>query len=162
MRLRPIAESDFKDVLTWSRDSAFCEANGWPDDRSTEELQRWWSHCVNNVDKDFLRLGIELNGELIGYADLASIENGTAELGIAIGKSAVWGKGVGAQAAVHIMEYGVKKFNLHTFYAETHEANVRSRRMLEKLKFKEMRRDGFEVYQEEESRLIQYRLLMNE
>ncbi|KIL42784.1 hypothetical protein KP77_34140 [Jeotgalibacillus alimentarius] len=158
MRVRSINEEDFKDVLTWSRDSVFCEANGWQSNRKIDELQRWWRHCVNNAEKGFLRMGVELNGELIGYADLASIDNGSAELGIAIGKSAVWGKGIGAQAAGLIIEYGVEELNLHTFYAETHEANVRSRRMLEKLKFREVSRDGVEVYLGKESCLIQYAL----
>ena len=86
IKVRPLSIDDFKNVLNWSKDDTFCSANGWEINRSEEELYRWWLHCVNHESEDFIRLGIELEERLIGYADLACIKDNTAELGIAIGE----------------------------------------------------------------------------
>ena len=112
---------------------------------------------VNIAKNDFIRMGIEMNKQLIGYVDLACIKDNTAELGIAIGESLLWGKGIGFNAALNMIEYGAKKLEITIFYAETHETNIRCRNMLEKLGFKEISRNGFEEYLGEKEQLIQYR-----
>jgi ribosomal-protein-alanine N-acetyltransferase len=119
---------------------------------------KWWQHCVNNISEDFIRLGIELENRLIGYADLACIKGNTAELGIAIGESSLWGKGIGFNASICMMDYASKHLGITVYNAETHETNFRSRKMLEKIGFKEVSRIGSEEYLGTESQLIQYRI----
>jgi len=58
---------------------------------------------------------------------------------------------------VCMMDYA-KKLGITTFKAETHEANVRTRKMLEKIGFKEISRIGCEDYQGKNNQLIQYSL----
>ncbi|MFD1032518.1 GNAT family N-acetyltransferase [Metaplanococcus flavidus] len=158
IKLRPLSLNDYETVLQWSKDDSFCSANGWELNRSPEELYGWWLHCINNTAEDFIRMGIEFNGKLVGYADLAGVEGNTAELGIAIGDSELWGRGIGLNAARLMMEYAKRKFHITTFDAETNEANIRSQKMLEKLGFKEISRAGSEEYSGVKSLLIQYRL----
>lgn len=57
-----------------------------------------------------------------------------------------------------MMDYAFKKLGITVFNAETHEANIRSRKMLEKLEFIEISRIGIEEYFGTENELIQYRL----
>jgi len=58
IKLRSLANDDYKSVLNWSRDDSFCSANGWETIRnSEEELYKWWLKCVNNVAEDFIRNG---------------------------------------------------------------------------------------------------------
>lgn len=159
IKIRPIAEEDFNTVLGWRQDEDFCKANDWESNRR-EELWEWWLNCVNNTSEDFLRLGIECNEKLIGYIDLSSIKGNTAELGIAIGDSGLWGKGIGQHAALLAMDYGSESLGITAFDAETHQDNLRSRKMLEKLGFKEISREGFEEYQGRKNRLIQYELVL--
>lgn len=159
IRVRPLTMDDYEAVLKWSKDVAFCSANGWELNRRPEELHRWWLMCVENAVGDFIRMGIDCNGEMIGYADLAGIEDNTAELGIAIGESGLWGKGIGSHAATSIMQYAAEKLGITIFTAETNEANARSRKMLEKIGFKVISRSGSEEYMGVESSLIQYRLM---
>ncbi|WP_257391451.1 GNAT family N-acetyltransferase [Cytobacillus gottheilii] len=158
MKIRPITMNDYKYVLNWSTDEVFCHANGWQMDRKPEELYDWWLNQVYTSSIEFVRLGIEHEGRLIGYGDLADMKNHTAELGIAIGDSTLWGQGIGTKAAAELMEYGLKKFGITTYMAETHENNKRSRKMLEKVGFQETSRNGKEEYLGEDVRLIQYRL----
>jgi [ribosomal protein S5]-alanine N-acetyltransferase len=158
IKIRPLMLEDYKMVLNWSQDVDFCFANGWEQNRIDEELSRWWLNCVNNKKEDFIRMGIEFNDELIGYADLACIKGNTAEVGIAIGESKLWGKGIGYYSLVCMMDYASKKLGITVFNAETHETNSRSRKMLEKIGFKEMSKIGCEEYLGAETQLIQYRL----
>ncbi|WP_252502378.1 GNAT family N-acetyltransferase [Sporosarcina sp. Marseille-Q4943] len=156
--LRPLRIADYETVLIWSKDDLFCSANGWELNRNEEELYDWWIRCVNNKAEDFIRMGIEFNGKFIGYADLANIVGNTAEIGIAIGESSLWGKGIGYHSTLSLMKYASSNLGITVFNAETHETNTRSRKMLHKLGFEEVSRIGSEEYIGAETQLIQYRL----
>ncbi|WP_033542055.1 GNAT family N-acetyltransferase [Planococcus sp. CAU13] len=158
IRIRPLTMDDYEAVLKWSKDDIFCSANGWEMNRTPEELHIWWRMCVENIVEDFLRMGIECDGKLIGYADLAGIQDGSAELGIAIGESGLWGKGIGSRAAQALMDFAAEKLCITVFTAETNEANMRSRKMLEKIGFAEVGRVGREEYMGMDGLLIQYKL----
>ncbi|XEC96653.1 GNAT family N-acetyltransferase [Paenibacillus tarimensis] len=156
MKVRPLSITDFECVLSWSKDEVFCTSNGWRK-RSDEEIRQWWVQCVNNVSDNYIRKGIEYRGRFIGYADLANIKDNTAEFGIAIGESALWGKGLGFFAGKSIIEYASSK-DIQVLYAETHETNNRSRNLLGNLGFIEISRNGSEKYLGTETQLIQYKL----
>ena len=151
--------NDYACVLSWSQDEIFCEANQWEFNRNPEEIYQWWLKCVNNTKEDFVRMAITFNEKMIGYTDLANIKDGSAELGIAIGESTLWGQGIGVEAALCTLQFASTQLGVTTFEAETHETNIRSRRMLEKIGFEEMSRIGFEEYLGVHSQLIQYRFV---
>src|SRR5699024_397588 len=109
LKLRPIVLNDFKTILEWSQNDTFCKANGWDLNRDREELYIWWENLVNRPPEGFLRLAIEQESQLIGYADLATVKEDTAELGVAIGESELWGKGLGSKAAELMISYGTKE-----------------------------------------------------
>lgn len=161
IKIRPISISDYEAVLKWSQNEIFCSANQWQLNRDSNEVYSWWLKCVNNTSENFIRLGIEFDGKLIGYADLANITNNSAELGIAIGESTLWGKGIRFEAVQQIMEFASRNFGIKIFEVEKHETNIRSRKMLDKIGFEEISRVGLKTYLGENSRLIQYRLNFN-
>lgn len=160
IELRPITKEDFTNVLEWSRDEYFCEANGWETNRNHDELFNWWLNCVNNDAVNFIRLGIDYENRIVGYTDLVSVSGNSAELGIAIGDSSLWGRGLGYTAALHMIDYGSKELRIDIFYAETHKNNVRSQRLLEKLGFLEIGSDSYEEYPEGQIQVIQYELVL--
>lgn len=156
IKIRPITEEDYDYVLKWSKNDKFCLANDWEINRNEQELYKWWLYCVNDLPEDVIRMGIELENKLIGYADLASIVGNTAELGIAIGESTLWGKGIGFKSSVRMMDYASSNFGITIFNAETHETNIRAKKMLDRMGFKEISRNGSEEYLGVETKLIQY------
>lgn len=97
-------------------------------------------------------------GRLIGYVDVVLINDVTAEIGIAIGERNLWGKGIGTSSILKLMDYASKELGIKIFKAETHEANTRSRNMLEKIGFREIDRDGTDNYLGLDSCLIRYKL----
>ncbi|TYS54428.1 GNAT family N-acetyltransferase [Sutcliffiella horikoshii] len=157
IQLRALQIEDFPVVVKWSKDHAFCLANGWETGRNEDELFSWWHNCVHNHSHNFLRLGIEFESRLIGYADLANINSISSEISIAIGESRAWGHGVGTNALKQLIVYATVKFRTQVFDAETHETNMRSRKMLKKLGFTEISRIGSEEYMGKGTQLIQYR-----
>ncbi|MFD1929578.1 GNAT family N-acetyltransferase [Sporosarcina siberiensis] len=162
IRIRPITIEDFGFVLKWSTNDRFCLANDWDINRNEQELYKWWLHCVSNLSEDFIRMGIEIENKLIGYVDLAYIQDNSAELGIAVGESALWGKGIGFNSSIRMIDYASAHFGITVFKAETHETNIRARRMLERIGFKEVSRIGSEEYLDIETKLIQYKLALME
>ena len=62
-------------------------------------------------------------------------------MGIAIGESSLWGKGIEFKFVICMMNYAVKRFGITNYNAEKHAANLRSRKMLEKIGFKEIKQD---------------------
>ncbi|GAB3059104.1 GNAT family N-acetyltransferase [Salinicoccus sesuvii] len=160
--LRPLYHSDFPNVLKWTKDKAFCHANGWALDRSEVELRQWWSNQVDNRDKTFSRKGIEVKGKLIGYIDIALLDKDIAELGIAIGERMLWGKGIGPKVVRHAMDIAHKDLGIITFNAETHEKNTRARNMLKKLDFKEIDSDESEEQFGPSNGTIMYQLKLEE
>ncbi|WP_231495835.1 GNAT family N-acetyltransferase [Paucisalibacillus sp. EB02] len=159
--IRPLSIDDFEEVLNWSKNDAFCIANDWELNRNSDELYDWWQRCVNHNTSDFIRLGIEWRNRLIGYADLANIKGNTAEFGVAIGESTLWGRGLGFHAANQFLDYVAMKYKISIVNAETHVTNLRSKGMLEKLGFQEISRIGFEKYKGVETQLIQYQLILS-
>ena len=160
IQLRALRLNDFGRVVQWSRDVEFCLANGWQPSIEEEELYQWWANCVNGKTENFLRVGIEQEGLLIGYVDLADIRYGTAELGIAIGEKSFWGKGIGTAAATKLLSYAKETLGITKVFAETHKTNIRSRKMLQKLGFQEISRHGTDFYCGEETPLIQFHKLL--
>lgn len=135
MHLRPLIFEDFHEVKKWSQDPTFCEANDWPVNRNENELSAWWLRCVEMDSSTFLRLGIDYQDRLIGYVDLAEQTETSTELGIAIGDSTLWQKGIGTRAAQLAIEYASKQLGIHLIKAETAVHNIRAQKMLERLGF---------------------------
>lgn len=161
IKLRPLIMNDFEQVVKWSKDDTFCSANDWDKNRIEQELYKWWNHCVHSDFKDFIRLGIELDEMLIGYADLAHIKEHSAELGIAIGDSTLWGQGIGFVSSICMMNYAFQHLDITIFHAETHETNHRARKMLDRIGFKEVSKIGHEEYLGIETKLVQYSISFN-
>lgn len=134
--LRPLTLDDLDSIVQWSRDDAFCRANGWNVERVPAEVRSHWTRLIEEPPENFVRLGVEVEGNLVGYADLADIRQGQAELGIAIGDSARWGTGLGTAAAVAMLRYGFEQVGLHEIRGTTHETNVRSIALLQKIGFR--------------------------
>lgn len=160
IQLRPLRLQDFNRVVAWSRDMEFCFANSWEPSREEEELYQWWASCVNRNMADFLRVGVEFEGRLVGYADLADIRYGRAEVGIAIGESGLWGKGIGPAAIEKLLNYAKETLGITTIVAETHQTNYRSQKLLQKLGFQELSRNGTDIYYGKETALVQYQKLL--
>lgn len=142
--LRTLVMSDLPRVLEWSRDEAFCLANGWPVGLPAEQLQDWFVRLLNNPPVDLVRKGIVVTapqhpeGHLVGFVDLREVNplEKRARLRIAIGDETHRGQGVGYAAGLQMLEHGFTELGLERITAEVHSSNGRMLSLLEKLGFK--------------------------
>ena len=74
---------------------------------------------------------------LIGYGTLEHIDttHRSCEIGIVIGNTAYWNKGLGAIAVRHLTTLAFTKYHLHRVYAVIQGGNSASRRCFEKVGF---------------------------
>jgi RimJ/RimL family protein N-acetyltransferase len=144
VHLRPLVMSDLPRVLEWSRDEAFCLANGWPVGLPAEQLQDWFVRLLNNPPVDLVRKGIVVatpehpEGHLVGFVDLRELNplEKRARLRIAIGDETHRGQGVAYAAGLQMLEHGFSELGLERITAEVHSSNSRMLGLVEKLGFK--------------------------
>lgn len=165
VRLRPMTDADSDAVVRWSQDREFCLANDWTLDLPPEKVRAWLEGILAELPERFLRLGIELDGRLVGYADLADIQDrvGRAEFGIALGERGVWGQGVGTAAGRAMLRHGFHTLGLTRVTAQVHAPNARSLSLMRRLGFRQegvLRRH--EVYRGGVVDVVQFGLLREE
>jgi [ribosomal protein S5]-alanine N-acetyltransferase len=138
VKLRALQLEDLSTVMLWAKDSEFCLANEWSLEIPEERLINHWTGIITESSDKLIRKGITLNGQLIGYADLADINTfeARASLGYAIGDSSLWGKGLGFLGAKLMLELAFENLKLERVTAEVNAANTRSLRVIERLGFK--------------------------
>lgn len=141
VRLRPLALNDLGTIFAWSQDEIFCRACGWTPGLISARTDAFWTTLIERPAADFLRLGVEADGQLVGYTDLAGLDRaaGTGEFGIAIGFSGAWGRGLAREAGQLMLQHGFWKLGLTCIWAEVHASNVRSLALMERLGFQQNR-----------------------
>ncbi|MFB9992190.1 GNAT family N-acetyltransferase [Deinococcus oregonensis] len=156
--LRPLRPGDEQAAVRWAADPEFCLAAGWTPHLAPRVVQTHWKRLIAGAGPDFLRLGIEENGALVGYVDLAHRQAHTAELGVAIGERAQWGRGLAAEACGLLLAVAFGPLGLETVTAQVHAANSRSHRLMLGLGFVEVGRAEPELYRGKPGDVICYLL----
>ncbi|WP_188902654.1 GNAT family N-acetyltransferase [Deinococcus aerophilus] len=158
VRLRSLRSGDEESAVRWGADEAFCRAVDWPPGLSAAHLRAHWQDLIAATEPDFLRLGIERGGRLVGYTDLAHITDHGAEFGIAIGERTLWGSGVGTAAGQQTLTHAFGPLGLRRVHAEVHLPNLRSHALMRRLGFRELGRAGAQEYQGQIVPVVRYRL----
>lgn len=156
--LRPLRPGDEEYAVGWGADPEFCLANGWTPDLPPESIRGFWQTLIAVPSPQSLRLGIESEGRLVGFVDLAALSAESGEFGIAIGESGLWGQGIGTQAGNLLLAHAFHTLKLQYVWAEVHEPNRRSHALMKKLGFAETSRRGTDEYQGQLVPMVQYTL----
>ena len=100
----------------------------------TEQKAEEW---LNNINDDDLLFSIFRNNSLIGGVGLSLEEDNDLDLGFWIGRGH-WGKGYATEAAMALIQYVNKEFNLKQINACYIKGNTGSSNVLMKLGFMEI------------------------
>jgi RimJ/RimL family protein N-acetyltransferase len=78
------------------------------------------------------------DGKPIGFTGLVSINavHGTAACYCVIGQKEYWGKGIGTEVHLRLVDWGFKSLGLHKIWADIRADNIAIIRVVEKLGFK--------------------------
>jgi len=137
--LRWLTEDDEADLFELDSDPAVVRylTGGVPHTRkeiASSILPRYLSACNPERGLGFFAAIERVSGDLIGWFHLRRYpyEPSEVELGYRLRQSA-WGRGVATEGALALIDHGFSRLGVSKIVADTLAANVRSRRVMEKL-----------------------------
>ncbi len=110
---------------------------GWGRLRSRAAFQQKHEQRIREPEDDLVVFGVESEGRLVGYVQLALIDRTERRAAVAsvIGDRSAWGRGVGSTALRILAGYAFAALNLERVYAEVYGFNLRSQRLMERVGF---------------------------
>jgi RimJ/RimL family protein N-acetyltransferase len=135
--LRSIDLDDIDILYAWSTDWELEMLAGWGPVLSRTAFREKYEARIAQPPNDLLTLGIEVAQRLVGYVQLALIDDSErrAAVGIVVGDKTVWGQGIGSTALRILLDYAFTVRNLERVYAEVYAFNTRSHRLMERAGF---------------------------
>lgn len=129
--LRPFRLSDIDDVLAYASDDEWATFHPRPYDRGAVEYMV--ARAMRASWDKGAEFAVVLDGRVVGLVSLnADPEDKTAELGYEIARD-VWGRGIAAEAATAVCDWGFREYGLARIDAWADSRNHRSVRVMEKL-----------------------------
>ena len=135
--LRYLEFDDIDLLYTWEADIELAIWSGWTPPLSRAAFRHKYEQRITEPEKDLVMLGIEFEGKLVGYVQLALIDDyeRRAAIGILVGEKRVWGRGIASIALRILLDYAFTVRSLERVYAEVYSFNQRSLRLMERIGF---------------------------
>ena len=137
VRLRPIETDDIGQLYEWHQDLELEALTGWMPRMSRARFERRYEDLVREPPEDFVLFGIEYDGRLVGYVELAEISriNRRAAIGFVVADRRVRRRGIGRTAVILMLDYAFALEDVDRVYAEVFSFNEPSLRLLEHVGF---------------------------
>ncbi|AZI42633.1 N-acetyltransferase [Deinococcus psychrotolerans] len=155
IQLRPLRPGDEEAAVRWGADEEFCRAADWTVGLAPNKIREHWAKLIATSAPDFVRLGIELSGALIGHVDLAYLTPVSGEFGIGIERPR-WRQGVGLAAGKLLLKHAFEVLKLEEVTALVHAPNLPSHALMLRLGFVEEGECDPEEYQGETVPVTRY------
>ncbi|QTC43027.1 GNAT family N-acetyltransferase [Bacillus sp. V3] len=131
VKLRELTMDDAEDRYRWCLDKEVTKHLNMPEKYppfSMEETRNWINMCMNRTNGYEQKAIVTEEGTHIGWIDLKHIDhlNKHAELGIAIGDKAYWGKGYGLAAMKEMLQWGFNELGLNKIWLRVEVDNEKA------------------------------------
>lgn len=135
--LRYLEFDDIDTLYTWENDIELAIWSGWTPPLSRAAFRHKYEQRITEPENDLVMLGIEFEGQLVGYVQLALIDKyeRRAAVGIVVGEKSMWGRGIASTALRILLDYAFTVRSLDRVYAEVYGFNQRSLRLMERVGF---------------------------
>jgi RimJ/RimL family protein N-acetyltransferase len=148
LRFRPTEKEDLKVLHVWENDfETIMYSRGKPMNFvSMAQLEKQYEDWVKDEKETRFIVELAVSKEAVGIARLERQDWGnvrSVDVGTYIGKKELWGKGLGKQITVALLEMSFNQLNAERCEAWSAEYNVRAHKTLESCSF----RKGGEVRQ---------------
>ena len=134
--LRPWAQEDAAALYKYASDPEVGPACGWVPHRNREESRRTILTVL--AGENTFAVVLKETEEPIGCVSLfrgSTCHDGALELGYWLGKP-YWGQGLMVEAARRLIKYGFRQLECPRIWCAYYAGNERSRRVIEKLRFR--------------------------
>ena len=134
--LRAIEREDLPDYVEWLNDAAVLEYFGNQIPLALWQEEKWYDDMLQ--DPSFQAFAIDFEGQNVGSAGLGDIDgrNARAEIGLFIGPSEMWDRGLGFDALKTLVRFGFEQMNLNRIYLRVSAGNQRAIHLYEKAGFR--------------------------
>ncbi|OIU71762.1 GNAT family N-acetyltransferase [Rossellomorea aquimaris] len=121
VKIRDLTLEDAEDRYQWCLDKEVTKHLNMPEKYppfSREETRNWIKMCINKTNGYEQKAIVTEEGTHIGWIDLKNIDklNKHAEIGIAIGEKAYWGRGYGLAAMKEMLQWGFNELGLNKIW----------------------------------------------
>ncbi len=118
--LRYLEFDDIDTLYRWETDTELALWSGWTMPRSHAAFKHKYEQRITDPEKDLEMLGIEFNGQLVGYVQLFFIDEyeRRAEVGVLVGEKNLWGRGIASTALRIILDFAFTVKNLERVYSD--------------------------------------------
>jgi len=146
--LRPLEAGDLRRCVKWFSDPEVIHFLGRGTPVTLAEEERWFHDYQRRGDDQIF--AIEVGGRHIGNLGLHRIDrtHRKAEIGIVIGESEFWSKGLGKEAMRVALRYGFGALGMNKISLEVLEYNARAIHTYEKLGFQKEGMHREDVYKD--------------
>jgi RimJ/RimL family protein N-acetyltransferase len=134
VRLRDLVEADLDTLCKWRNDP---QVSHFLSNRvKTQDEVVGWFRRITDTPKNLLK-GIMVGDRLVGYCIVEDVDglNGKCEVGIVIGDTTSWGRGVGRIVGQKLLKYCFAELHLHRVLAVVAKGNARSEALFRGLGF---------------------------
>lgn len=137
--LRAAERTDVPTFVRWFNDAETTSFLSMRAPMSQAMEETWFARMVEGQGKDeYLFVICQLSdGQPIGNCGLFRVDqiNGNAGIGITIGEKELWGKGLGTDAMLALLDFGFGQLRLERLWLEVYDFNARARRSYDKSGF---------------------------
>lgn len=138
--LRPLTSEDVNgDYVNWLNDVDVNANNGHHVYPYNRELALQYIAGVADQQKNLVLAVVTKDGLHIGNASLQNIDpiHRNAEFAILLGDKEYWGRGIGEEVAILLLNHGFNALNLHRIYCGTIATNVAMQKIAKKIGMRE-------------------------
>jgi RimJ/RimL family protein N-acetyltransferase len=132
--LRGLTEDDLDVLCQWSNHSEVSRFLG--SRLKTRDQALAWFQRITGDPSNLLK-GIIVDNQLVGYGIVedVNVELGKCQVGVVVGKTDLWGKGIGKTVAGMLLKHCFDTLELHRVLAVIAKGNDRSERLFKSLGF---------------------------
>ncbi|WP_183564216.1 GNAT family N-acetyltransferase [Mucilaginibacter sp. SP1R1] len=135
--IRPLVLEDAQTSYLWRNDPQVWTFTKFrATQRITPKMETaWLQDNLDKADQSRFAICVKELDTYIGNVQLLDIQNKRAELHLFIGNKLYWGKGIGYQATMLILQYAFFYKDLESLYLRVHPANIPALYIYEKAGF---------------------------
>jgi diamine N-acetyltransferase len=137
--LRELYLSDAKTSFNWRNNPIIWKYTGFNSGKKiTEKMElEWLKNVLKKPNDHRFAICLKSNSQYIGNVQLTNLMSNTAEFHLFIGEPAFWGKGIGKQASILMLDFGFTHLNLDSIILQVHKENYNAQSVYKKIGFSE-------------------------